>query len=105
MTSFEFIVLGLATWRVSSLLVDEKGPFDIFIRLRKLVGIEHDQDGIPTLIPDGFFPGILSCVWCCSVWASWFWIVFWNISPEASILCGEIFGLSAIAVIVNKIFG
>lgn len=102
MTLFEFIVLGLATWRVSSLLVDERGPFDIFIRLRGLVGIENDQDGIPTLIPDGFLPGILSCVWCCSVWVAGFWVVFWSLIPDVSILCGEVLALSALAIILNK---
>lgn len=103
MTSFEFIVLGLATWRVSNLLVDEKGPWDLFLKMRKLAGIEHDEDGTAILIPDGFMPGVLSCVWCASIWVGAFWGMFYFLTPEIAIVCGEIFGLSTVAVIVNRI--
>lgn len=73
MTLVELIVYGLATWRISSLLVDEPGPFRIFVRLRSLVGITHDEDDNVAIIPDGFLPGILSCVWCTSIYIGLFW--------------------------------
>ena len=73
MTLVEFVIFGLSTWRVSSLLVDEAGPFRIFVKLREMAGIQHDADDIPSMIPDGFFAGIFTCVWCCSVWSGLFW--------------------------------
>ena len=73
----EFVVYALATWRVSSLLVDEAGPFRMFIRLRELVGITHDMDDNVAMIPDRFLPGILSCVWCVSIWVGLFWTIMY----------------------------
>ena len=73
MTIVEFVVFGLATWRIASLLVDEPGPFKIFIRIRELTGIKHDADGNPLLIPNGFFSEVLSCVFCASIWIGLFW--------------------------------
>lgn len=101
MGTFEFVVFGLATWRLSSLLVDERGPWDLFLRFRKLVGIEHDDDGKATIIPDGFFPGVLSCVWCASMWVGMFWtcVSLWDHGYFVAIP----FALSAISIFFNKI--
>lgn len=98
-----FLIFGLATWRVSSLLVNEAGPGNIFIRIRKLAGIEHDASGTPTIIPDGFFPGVLSCVWCSSIWVAFFWGLFYVWTPEAALFFGTILGFSATAIIIEKI--
>lgn len=57
----DLLLLILATWRLTSLLVQEAGPFRVFQWMR-----EH--------IPHG---GLLECVWCCSVWcAALLYIVF-----------------------------
>jgi hypothetical protein len=50
------LLYSLATWRISSLLVCEDGPADILKRLRA------------TVCRSPFLSGLLSCVWCCSVW-------------------------------------
>lgn len=44
----------LATWRLTSLLVQEDGPARLFARLRAF----------------STFGGVLECVWCCSVWVA-----------------------------------
>jgi len=77
----EFIVLALATWRISSLFVDEPGPFRIFIRIRELTGITHDMDDNVVIIPDGFLPSILSCIWCFGFWAGLFWTLMFIFVP------------------------
>ena len=61
----EAILAGLAGWRIASLLVNEDGPFDVFARLRHRVGI---REGEP--YDDNVLTGVLSCVWCCSVWTA-----------------------------------
>ena len=48
----ELILLGLATWRITAILVYDDGPRDIFVRLRDAIG------------------GPLTCFWCTSVWVS-----------------------------------
>jgi hypothetical protein len=96
----EFIVLALATWRISSMLVDEPGPFRIFIRIRSMVGITHDMDDFVAQVPDTFMAGVLSCVLCCSVWVGLFWTLMY-------LLCGYSFylalpfALSAAAILLS----
>jgi hypothetical protein len=51
------IRLMLATWRVTSLLVNEPGPYRVFARLRE--GQRDNEVG-----------KALECVWCTSVWVA-----------------------------------
>jgi hypothetical protein len=93
----EFVIYALATWRVSSLLVDEVGPFRIFIRLREWVGITHDADDNVAMIPDRLLPGILSCVWCCSIYVGLFWTIMYLLCGYSLYLALP-FALSAAAI-------
>ena len=97
MNLLDFIVLALATWRISSLLVDEPGPFNMFIRLRELTGITHDADGIPLVIPDGLFSDLFSCVWCMSIWIGLFLTILFLCVPNFLYLATP-FALSAVAI-------
>jgi hypothetical protein len=50
------LVLGiLAVWRVTHLLNAEDGPWEIFVRIRKLAG-------------PGFMGQLLDCFYCLSLW-------------------------------------
>jgi hypothetical protein len=62
-----FILCTLAVWRISYLLSQEDGPFDIVIKFRKLFG-------------QGFFGNLLDCFHCLSLWIS---------IPFAYLLCVE----------------
>lgn len=46
------LLISLAVWRVTSLLVNESGPFQVFERLRQS------------------FNGPFNCFWCMSIWIS-----------------------------------
>jgi hypothetical protein len=98
MTIIEFVVLGLATWRIASLLVDEPGPFRMFIRLRELVGITHDMDDNVAVIPDGFLPEMLSCLWCSSIWVGVVCVTIYMLFPLVSFYLALPFALSALAI-------
>lgn len=50
------IILILATWRLTSLVLREDGPWKLFVHLRTILG--RTDVGI----------GALSCFWCLSVW-------------------------------------
>lgn len=65
--SKEILILGLAAWRISHMVVNEVGPFMVFTKIRKLWGIEHDLDGFPITWPSTV---PLSCTWCMSVWVA-----------------------------------
>lgn len=97
----ELLVYGLATWRISSLLVDEPGPFRIFVKLRNLTGIQHDMDDNVSIVPDTFFASLLSCVWCTSVWVGLFWAVMYFV-PYSFYLALP-FALSALAIKLHRV--
>lgn len=61
----DLVLHALATWRVSNMLVSERGPFDIFVWVRTQTGIQHYPDG-DVAHADPKNP--LSCLWCTSVW-------------------------------------
>jgi len=98
----ELIVYSLATWRIASLLVNEQGPGNVFRRLRSAVGIEHDQDGNVTIIPDGFLAGIFSCVWCASVWVGFGWAGLVYAMPDVGFRLASAFAFSALAILIQR---
>ena len=59
----------LLTWRITSLLVSEDGPADLFARSRDRVGVYYDEDS--ECRGRWMLPSVLCCVWCSSVWVGW----------------------------------
>ena len=58
MTPFYRLSLGLlVTWRITHLLAEEDGPWDLFVRFRRLVG-------------QGFWGQMLDCFHCLSLWVA-----------------------------------
>lgn len=64
----DLVLLSLASWRLTSLIVQEDGPFDIFIKIRLWLGVAYDQNSQP-YGKNVIARGIL-CMWCASVWVS-----------------------------------
>jgi hypothetical protein len=100
-STMQFIVYALATWRIASLMTSESGPFDIFLKIRGWAGITHDEDGKVLMIPHKFFAELLSCVWCCSIWVSFFWLVIWVFIPWGFWIAIP-FSLSTIAIVIQR---
>ena len=59
MTLLILLIGGLVTWRVSNILVKQKGPLDIFVRLRAYLASKQKRSG-------GLFD-FISCMTCTSV--------------------------------------
>jgi hypothetical protein len=53
---FRFVIAALATWRLAFLLARERGPWNVFGRLRREVG--------------GIVAELLSCVKCVGLWVA-----------------------------------
>lgn len=85
------ILLGLASWRIANMLVNEAGPGDIFEKLRSRAGIK------PGPI-EGFLPGLFSCIYCMSVWTTLLVYLLWSIEPAVVIILAA----AAIAVLIQK---
>lgn len=81
------IVAALATWRLSSLMLYETGPFDVFTHVRTFAN--HRL----------FTAELFSCVYCLSVWIGAVCALilltdyWWLLIP---------FALSAVAIMVDR---
>jgi hypothetical protein len=53
-----FVLLALVTWRLTSLLVDERGPFDVLTHVRRWLRRR-------VVVGDAF-----DCFFCASVWVA-----------------------------------
>ncbi|WP_136806819.1 DUF1360 domain-containing protein [Desulfosediminicola flagellatus] len=60
------VISTLAVWRITHLLYEEDGPWNIFVRLRLRAG-------------EGFWGELLDCFYCLSVW----------VAAPAAVLIGE----------------
>lgn len=117
MDFLHLLIFSLATWRISSLLVNEDGPWFIFERLRTKSGIywhvpwpyhvESQEHSDPLdeirIVPDRFWPQILSCIWCCSIWVGFGWLILFLISPWNAVLLAAPFAFSAGAILLNLV--
>lgn len=54
---FAFVLTSLASWRLSSMLIYEEGPYSLFLRMRRLLA----RSGMTKLA---------TCHHCASVWVS-----------------------------------
>ena len=94
MTPLVFIVGSLAVWRVSHALVKEKGPLDIFVRLRARLASSQKRSG-------GLFD-LFSCVYCLSVWVGL--VAALSVSESAAQWLGYAFAFSAVSMLLEKLF-
>lgn len=77
------VLIGLGAWRLTALLSYERGPFDVFVRLRGLLGFEHNERGEPTAWPSGTIQEMISCPWCLGLWLVAVVYGLWQIEPLA----------------------
>lgn len=78
----ETLLIGMGGWRLAALASYERGPFDIFLRLRELIGFKHsDVTGEPVEWADNFLTGLVSCIWCASTWTIALMYGVWQIEP------------------------
>lgn len=97
----DFVLLGLGTWRLTSLLVEEDGPWDIFARLRHRVGVRYSENSQPfgkNVIAEAF-----TCMWCASVWTAAVCSLGYLISPSLTRLLLFPLALSALCVGIERL--
>lgn len=97
------LIYGLAVWRISSLLVNEEGPWGVFESFREWLGIERIFDPEYLQVPDRFFPQIFACVWCMSIWvAIAVSICRYYFSAPTFYICLAL-AFSAMAIVVERV--
>lgn len=62
------ILLSFAAWRLSNLLVNEAGPGNVLVTLRRRMGVKYDAQSRRT--SDSWTGDLFNCIWCMSVWAA-----------------------------------
>ena len=95
----DIIILILATWRISSLLVDESGPFQMFEALRCWMGIRYNEYGISYSTME--WTGMFTCLWCMSVWIGVIVTILYATIPLYTTIMLMPFALSTGAIIVK----
>lgn len=65
---WDWLLYSLVVWRVSSLLTHERGPFDVFGKLRDRLGIYYDEAS--QCQGRNEVARALCCLWCTSVWVA-----------------------------------
>ena len=91
MTLTEIVIYILATWRIVSLISVEKGPFDIFRKLRRRI-----ETG-------SFIDRLIECTWCVSLWVAFGWLIFGIRYPNIAIWVALPFAFSTGAILIDGI--
>jgi len=86
MSSLQFVIYSLVVWRISSLLVNEDGPYKIFEYIRNHAQVHTD---------------VLNCVWCTSIWIGV--LVALLTSSSVSMIPTLALAYSGIAIIVESV--
>lgn len=102
-TLVEFLILGLACWRIAHILQEERGPFAVFVRLRGRIGIEHGEDDVPMAWPDSELGFLARCLYCGSVWVGFGMVGLYLLSPRVAVLLALPFAISAAAIVIGGI--
>lgn len=98
----------LAVLRLTYLFTQEKGPFEIFTRLRSYFGLEDGTDEKLRFISDNdnavyrTIGDILECPWCASMWMA-FVVVSLNKIKGVRLLVPAL-GYSMAAIILIELF-
>lgn len=96
----DILILILATWRLTSLIVNEEGPYHSLARFRHWVGLRYDEMSVPYGTNE--LASGLSCLWCASVWCGAAWAVLYWIAPNLTLMLALPLALSAGAVLVDE---
>ena len=99
----EIVILALAVWRLSSMLVNEDGPLHIFHKLRYKMGMRYNENSIE--YPTTPLSDLFACVWCMSMWVGFGITVVYLLLEAAAVYIAMPFALSAVAIMIGRKLG
>lgn len=96
----DLVLLGLATWRLTSLLIQEDGPWDFLARFRHWLGVRYDERSLPYGL--NTLAALFTCMWCGSVWTGGVLAVAYWVLPSLTLMVCLPLALSAIGLLLNR---
>lgn len=111
MTIIELIINIFSVFRLTNLLYEEEGPYNIFGHIREIAGLfiyQTDTELVRYVNEENgkynFFGNLLKCFWCTSLYTSL--IVYLLNTFKLGKIVNTILALSAISIIIKeKIIG
>lgn len=100
MTPLEFTVLALAVWRISSLIINDAGPFEIFAKFRHLVGVRYNEHS--EAYGTNELAELFVCICCFSIWVGTAWAILYWYAPVVAFWLALPLSFSAVAIVVNR---
>jgi len=94
----QMALIGLAAWRATALLSYERGPFSLFLGVRRLFRIRHDDKGEPVSWPANVLTEALTCPWCLGIYAAAAMYGLWQLEPVAVMVIAA----SSVVVVVER---
>ena len=89
-SAWRFVLAALAVWRVTHLIANENGPWDVFLRLRQSAG-------------QGTLAELVSCFYCLSVWIALLFV--WFIPGDRFERVVSWLALSGAAILLERMTG
>lgn len=106
MTVADIFLLSLATWSVANIVVNEDGPYEVFPKVRHVVGVRYDEHSNPVMPANPhrrFLASILTCTYCLGVWVAIFFTLLYLLTPIFAIYLALPFAISAIATVWTRV--
>lgn len=97
----DFTILALATFRISSMIAYEDGPFGLFEWARGKLGVRRDDKG-KNYGTNNFAVGVV-CIWCNSVWVGVALMGLYIYSKQITVWIAFPLALSAVAIVISEL--
>lgn len=96
-----FIIMALATWRVSSILAREAGPGEVFDRVRHALGVRYDE--LSNAYGENEFAKGVVCMWCNSIWVALTLVLLYIACGDAFLFVIMPLSLSALSIFLESL--
>lgn len=96
----DFIILSLAIWRISNLLIEESGPYTVLELFRYQIGIRYNEQGF--VYATNELAELFSCHFCLSIWLGILAAISYFFYPALTYWLCLPFALSTLSLAVNK---
>lgn len=98
------LLAALATWRLSNLLVNEDGPFEVFDWLRAQFDVRWETEVQRHYLLPGSNNEVgrmLLCIYCTSIWVAIFFVALTLLLPQVAFVVTAILALSAVSCLLD----